>query len=134
MLDEQPVGAFTAAALAIPFHADEHPAARQAFTGQGELEVAALQPVMRIALGNPIAAIPELHRSAAILALGNGAFEVAVIERMVLDLDRQPLDLGVERRALRDSPRLEHAIELEPEIVMQPRRIMTLNDEPKLRR
>ena len=53
---------------------------------------------MRIALRHPVAAVPQLHRAAAILAFRNGPFEVAVIERMVLDLDRQPLVVRIERR------------------------------------
>ena len=63
---------------------------------------------------------------------GNGAFEVAVVERMVLDLDRQPLAVRIERRALGHRPRLEDAVELEPEIVVQARRVMPLDDEAQL--
>ena len=95
MLDQQPVGALAAAAstlLAVPFHAHQHPAAMQALAFEDELEVALLQAFMRIALRRPVAAVPQLHRAAAILAFRNGALEVAVVERMVLDLDRQALD------------------------------------------
>ena len=95
MLDQQPVGALAAPAstfIAVPFHAHQHPAAVQAFALKDELEVALLQAFVRITLRQPVAAIPQLHRAAAILAFGNGALEVAVVERMVLDLDRQPLD------------------------------------------
>ena len=44
----------------------------------------------------PEPAIPELHGAAAVLALRDRAFEVAVVERMVLDLDRKPPFAGVE--------------------------------------
>ena len=48
-------------------------------------------------LGLPIAAVPQHDRSAAILTLGDRPLEVAIIERMVLDLDRQPLVRRIER-------------------------------------
>ena len=84
---------------------------------------------MRIAFGNPGATIPELHRAAAILALGNRAFEIAIVEWVILDLDGQALVVRIERGSARYRPGLEHAIEFEPEIVMQPRRIVALDDE-----
>jgi hypothetical protein len=68
------------------------------------------------------------------LPLGNGAFEIAVIERMILHFDREPLVMGIERRALRHRPGLEDTVELEPQIVMQPARIMLLDHEPPLLR
>ena len=130
MLDQQPVGAL--AALAVPLHAHQHPAPLEPLAHQAELEIAALQPVMRIALGNPVAAIPELDGASTILPLGDRAFEVTIVERMVLDLDGQPLDRRIERRAFGHRPRLERAIELEAKIVVESRRVVTLNDETKL--
>ena len=132
MLDQEPVGALAAPAstlLAVPFHPHQHPAAMQALAFEDELEVALLQAFMRIALRQPVAAVPQLHRAAAILAFGNGALEVAVVERMVLDLDRQALDRRIERRPLGDRPRLEGAVELETEIVVQPRGVVALHHE-----
>src|SRR6202011_4603490 len=80
----------------------------------------------------PIAAVPELHRATAILVLRNRAFEIAVVERMVLDLDREPLVMRVERRSSRDGPGFENTVEFEPQIVVQPRRVMLLDDEAAL--
>ena len=66
---------------------------------------------------------------------GNGAFEIAVIERMIFDLHRQPLVVRIERGAARDRPGFEDAVEFQPEIVVQPRRVMLLDHEaPPLRR
>jgi hypothetical protein len=48
---------------------------------------------------------------------------------MVLDMDREPLLTGIEARPLRDCPAQQHAIELEPEIVMQTARGMLLHDK-----
>ena len=136
MLDQQPVcaailtiGATATTLVAVPLHAHQHPAAMQTLALEDEFQVAFLQPLVRVALGQPVAAIPELHRAAAILAFGNGALEVAVVERMVLDLDRQPLDRRIERRALGHRPRLEGAVELQAEIVVQPRGVVALHHE-----
>ena len=57
-----------------------------------------------VALGQPEAAIPQHDGAAAILALGDRALEVAVVERMVLDLDGEALVVRIERRALGHRP------------------------------
>src|SRR3981189_2114169 len=136
MLDQQPVstailtiGVAATTLVPVPLHAYQHPAPVQALALEDEFQVAFLQPLVRIALGQPVAAIPELHRAAAILALGNGALEVAVVERMVLDLDRQPLVVRIERGAAGHCPRLEGAVEFESKVVMQARGVVALDDE-----
>src|SRR5262249_49092857 len=58
----------------------------------------------------------------AVVARGDDALEVAVLERMVLDLHREAFVVGVVRRTLRDCPRPEHARHLEAEIEVQTRR------------
>ena len=83
----------------------------------------------RLALRFPIAAVPDLDRAAAIFALRDGAFEVAVVERMVLDLDGEPLVCRIERWAARHRPGLEHAIQLETQVVVQAGRRMLLDDK-----
>ena len=69
---------------------------------QVEFQIALLEAAIGI-VGFPIAAIPELHGAAAILVVGNRAFEIAVIQRMVLDLDREPL-VAADRARDRASP------------------------------
>ena len=104
------------------------------------MQLVAMQVEFEVALGEaalgilriPIAAVPELHRAAAILILRNRAFEIAVVERMVLDLDREPLVMRVERRSSRDGPGFEHAVEFQPEIVVQARCGMLLDHEAAL--
>ena len=59
-------------------------------TLKGEIQLALLIGALRI-LADPIAAIPNHDGASAILAFRNGAFEIAVIQRMVLDLDCKPL-------------------------------------------
>ena len=132
MFDQQPVGAL--APIAVATHAHQHKAAVQLVAMQREFQVAFPESLLGI-VGFPIAAVPELHGAAAILALRNGAFEIAVVERMVFHFHRQPLVARIERGPPGDRPGFEDAIELEPEIVMQARRIMLLDHEtPLLRR
>ena len=101
MLDQQPIGAL--AAIAVVPHPHQHPAAMQLLAVQGELQVALFEAALGI-VALPIAAVPELHRAAAILALRDRAFEVAVVERMILDLDREALVVRIERRSLGHRP------------------------------
>jgi len=44
----------------------------------------------------PNSAIPKLHGAAAVLAFRNRAFEVAVVERMIFDLDCKALIVWIE--------------------------------------
>ena len=126
VLDQEPVGALAAAAVVA--HAHQHPTAVQLFAIKRELQVALLEAGLG-SVGFPVAAVPELHRAAAILVPGNGAFEIAVIERMVFDFHREPLVVRIERGPAGDRPGLEHAVEFEPEIVVQPGRGMLLDHE-----
>ncbi len=82
---------------------------------------------MRIADRFPGAAIPQQHRSSAVLPLRNDALELAVLERMILDVHRQALVGRIQAGALRDRPALQDAFELEPEVVVQTRRRMLLD-------
>ena len=50
---------------------------------------------------------------------------------MILDLHRKPLVVGVERGTFGHSPGLEDPIELQPQVVVQVRRRMLLDDETK---
>ncbi|MBB4482288.1 hypothetical protein GGE46_004901 [Rhizobium etli] len=129
MLDQQPIG--TLAALAIATHAHKHEASVQALAVKRELEIALEKGLLgaRSSLRLPITAIPQHDCAAAILAFRNRTFEIAIIEWMVLDLDRQALVVWIERWTLGDGPALEHAVELEPQVVVQTCRIVLLNDE-----
>src|ERR1700760_2322785 len=56
MLDQQPVGAFSPAAVVS--HPHQHPASMQLVAMQGELQIALLESLFRI-VGFPITAVPE---------------------------------------------------------------------------
>ena len=86
-------------------------------------------------LRRPRAAVPDHHRAAAVLALRDDALELGVLDRVVLDLHREPLDRRIERRTLRHRPREQHALPLEPEVVVERGRAVLLDDErERLRR
>ena len=95
VLDQEPVGAL--AAVAVALHSHQHPASVQLVAVQDEFQVALLEAALGI-IGFPSAAIPQHDGAAAVFAFRNGAFEIAVIQRMVLDLDREPLVVRIERR------------------------------------
>ncbi len=116
-LDEQP----RLLAFAWPLlHAHEVPAALQFLAVQSEFEVALLEAELRVIFRLPAAAIPDHHRAAAILAFGDGAFERVVLDRMIFDVDREPLVVRYEAWAAGDGPAQHHAAELQPKIVVQP--------------
>jgi hypothetical protein len=127
VLDQQPVGALFTLTIA---HPGEDPAAVELLSLQREIELAFAIGLLRV-VAIPGAAIPYHHGAAAVLTLRNGAFEVAVVQRVVLDLHRKPLVVWVQRRAFCDGPGLENPIEFEAQIVVQVRGRMLLDDETK---
>ena len=90
------------------------------FTIKHELEVAAGESLFgrSIAPRFPVAAVPELDRAAAVLALRDGPFEIAIIQGVIFDLDREPFVCWIQRWPARHRPGLEHAIQLETQIVV----------------
>ena len=75
--------------------------------------------------------IPDLDRAAAVLALGDLAREGRVVERVVLDVDGERLLPRLERDALGHSPRGERAVAFETEVVVEPARVVALDDEDR---
>ena len=123
-LDEQPI------VVTVPVagtHSHQMPAAVQLLAVEIENEVALGVALVRIAFRDPTPAIPDHDGAAAILALRDRAFECVVFDRMVLDVDGKSLFVGIEARAAGHGPTLHHAVELEPQIIMQPPRGMLLN-------
>ena len=95
------------------------------------MEVAGGHRVERVvALGErPRSPVPDDHVAAAVLAGGDHALEVEVVERVVLDVGRQALHVGVERRTLGHRPAEQDARRLQAEVVVQPARPVPLHDE-----
>src|SRR5262249_20145085 len=59
----------------------------------------------------------------------DGTFEIAVLQRMVFDLDRQTLVRWIERGPFGHRPGLEDAAVLEPQIIVQTARRVLLDDK-----
>jgi hypothetical protein len=88
MLDKKPVIAVAAIPLSIMPQAHDYPAALELLSREGEFELPFTKGAFRIAtiLRSPETTVPEHHGAAAILALGDGALKVSVVEGMILDL------------------------------------------------
>src|SRR5262249_51016250 len=69
------------------------------------------------------------HGAAAVLALRDVALELEVLHRVVFGLHREPLFVGDEARPVRHRPALEHAVELEPQVIVQAPRSVHLHHE-----
>ena len=92
-------------------HAHEVPAAVQFFAIEVEHEVPLGVALVRIALRVPRATVPDHHRAAAVLAVRNRAFEGVVFDRVIFNVDREPLVGGVEARPAGDRPALHHPVQ-----------------------
>jgi hypothetical protein len=73
----------------VILHTHQYPATAKPLTVQSELQITSFHGFRRclLALRLPITTVPQLYRPAAVLALGNRAFKVSVVQRMVFDLD-----------------------------------------------
>ena len=78
------------------------------------------------------ARVPDAHQPAAVLALGDLAGEIQVLQRMVLGADGEPVLARVGRDALRQRPRGQHAVVLEAQVPVQRRGVVLLDHEPAL--
>ena len=78
---------------------------------------------------HPLAPVPHDDRAGAVVARGDEALEVAVLERVILDVHREPLVGRVVRGSFRHGPGAEHALHLEPEIEVQPAGGVLVHDE-----
>ncbi len=95
MFYQQPVSAL--AAVTVIAHANQHEAPAQSFAFKFELEITFGKRLfgVRIALRLPITAIPDHHGTPAVLAFRNGAFEITVVEWMILNFDSKALIMGI---------------------------------------
>jgi hypothetical protein len=78
------------------------------------------------------AVVPDLDRARPVVALRDLAVELRVLERVILDVDGQMLRPRLRRHALRNGPAGQHAVALEPEVVVEAPGVMALDDEDRL--
>src|SRR5438132_10141383 len=76
-----------------------------------------------------VAAVPDHRRSAAVISFRDHALERFVFNRMVLHFNRQMFFAPLPWQTFRERPGFEHAFHLQPKIVVQPPRVVFLNDE-----
>ena len=89
---DRPIVAAARAGIAAA-RAHEHPRSLQLVSVQRELQVALLQRRIDVVhFRRPRSAVPEHHDSGAV-AFRNDPFELAVVERMIFDVHREPLRL-----------------------------------------
>src|SRR5438874_409873 len=122
------------------FGFDQNVFAAQLFAVQDDVKAAFLQPIqdglfgpgaVRRA-GSVISAfVPKHHRPGPVIAFGDDALELPVVERMVLNHHGQALVGGVDRWPFWNSPALERPCGFEAKIVMKVRCLMLLNCEPE---
>src|SRR5436305_8345479 len=63
--------------------------------------------------------VPNHHSSSPVLSLGNGSFEVEVPDGMVFGRHGEATLLQSIRHTFGNGPRFQHAIHLQPEIIMK---------------
>src|SRR5204863_8414946 len=77
------------------------------------------------------AVVPDLDRPGPVLPGRDLAGERCVLERVILDVDGERPAAGLERYPLRHCPGGEGAVPLEPEVVVEPSRVVALDGEDR---
>ena len=75
------------------------------------------------------AAIPDLDGTGTVLTGRNRPFELHILERVILDVHRQVTLTAAKRNPFRDGPAPQDAVPLEPKVVVEPPRSVSLDDE-----
>src|SRR5690606_22589687 len=73
--------------------------------------------------------VPDLHHSRTILSFRYGPLKFRILEWVVLGLNRKVPLPGLLRDPFRDGPRSEHALRLQPQVIMKVRCMMLLHDK-----
>jgi hypothetical protein len=107
----------------------QRPQAAQLVARELEQELAVGQPTGRVELVQAAAAVPDDDRAGAVVVRRNDALEIAVLEGMVLGGHRQALLGRVQRGSLGHRPGDQHAVDLQPQVVVATARGMLLHHE-----
>jgi hypothetical protein len=105
------------------------PPSGELLTMQLEVELSLAVTLASIADGLPSTAIPNDDCPSPILAFGDCPLEVPVLERMVLDMNRETLLARDQAWASGHRPTLEDPVHLQPEVVVKPAGGMFLDDK-----
>ena len=88
---------------------------------------------MRVLERLPHAAVPYDHGAGAVVALRDDSLEVAVLERVIFDFDRQAFVGGIGGWPFWNGPGPEDAVHLEAQVPMQARRVMHVHNQQTAR-
>ena len=108
---------------------DQRPTAAQLVALQVEKQFPRFESLVRVLERLPHAAVPYDHGAGAVVALRDDSLEVAVLERVIFDFDRQAFVGGIGRGALGNRPRSEDAVHFETQIPVQPRGVVHVHDQ-----
>ena len=124
--DEKPLVTFTPS-----LHQNYGEGSVELFAVQAKLQVAASDLRQTILFANDLedAAIPQHHAACAVVAFGDVAFEIAVVKGVVFHHGGEGFLSRVESWTLGYGPRFQRAADLQPEVVMQVRRVVALDEE-----
>src|SRR5581483_8493652 len=111
--------------LAVQMRRDERPQTLETLAVQVNG-----QPAVALLLDEVVRPrVPDLDRAGAVFALRYLALEGCVVEWVIFDVDGERADARLEWNAFRHGPGGQHAVALEPEVVVEPARIVALDDE-----
>ena len=121
--DEQPI--ILACAGKPPLsEPHERPATLHHRACQFKIDLALIKPATRMALWRPGSRIPQDHAAGSVLPFGNFALENPILKRMIVNLYGEPVRTDFSRWLFGHGPALEHAVMLEPEVIVKPRRVV----------
>jgi hypothetical protein len=133
MLQQQP---FVSAGRRAPsLDTNERPFAEHLFSFQSKGQLSTLERFHRIATRLdelPCSLIPDDDVARAVIPFRDHSFERGVVIRMILGHHRESAHRRVIGWPLRNGPRFQNAFHLEPEVVVQMRGVVFLNDEDRL--
>src|SRR5262249_34602897 len=126
LFDEEPL---LARRFARGLHADESPLAAELVAEELEEELPLSYALVEVGQGSPAALIPADDLTGTVVAIGDDAREIGVLDRVVLDFDGQALLGGIGGGTLGDRPGLQDASPLQPEVPVQAASRMFLHHE-----
>ncbi len=108
--------------------------------GEGAVELLAMEPEFQVAARDlsetgifaedlEDAAVPQHYTARAVVAFGDIAFEIAVVNGVVLHHGGEGFLRRIERRSLWHGPRFQGAADLQAEVVMEVGGVVTLDEE-----
>ncbi|MNO66020.1 hypothetical protein D3C76_567990 [compost metagenome] len=109
--------------------ADQVPAARELLPFQAKLQMPAGHSLVRIADGYPVPLVPDDDIAGAVVTRRYIALEFRVVQRVILHLDGKTFHRRIEAGSLGHGPALEHAVQLQAEVIVQVAGVMLLDDE-----